>query len=322
MSVSPSSYSRSAKESLKRVIAGLDLAHEALGGSFDEAVEIILKTRGKLVVCGVGKSGLVGQKLAATFSSTGTPAVFLHAVEALHGDLGLVGEGDTALMLSNSGSTELVRLVPFLKQRQLPVISILGKADSPLGELSDVIIEASAPRECDDHNIVPSVSTSVALALGDALAIALMQARAMSPKDFAMHHPAGQLGRNLCLRVTDVMQPLEVLAVVSVETYLRELVISLTDRPQGGALVLNDAQKLLGIVTDGDVRRALQGNEDVFALKTQDVMTSQPICVESHEILLNAIGLMENRERQISVLPVVEGDQCVGLLRLHDAYRH
>ncbi|MGB0371349.1 MAG: KpsF/GutQ family sugar-phosphate isomerase [Opitutales bacterium] len=312
----------SAKESIQRVINGLLSAQNALGEEFERAVACVLKTPGKLIVCGVGKSGLIGQKLAATFSSTGTPAVFLHAVEALHGDLGLVAEGDAALLISNSGSTELVRLVPFLKQRNLPIISILGKSDSPLGEVSDVILKAGIEQECDDHDIVPSVSTSVALALGDALAVALMQARSFSPNEFAKHHPAGQLGRNLSMRVEDVMQPLDHLSIITESTPMRSVVIGLTDRPQGAALVLSDKNQLIGLVTDGDVRRALQKVDDVFGLCAKDIMTADPIRVDSKEILLNAIALMENRERQISVLPVVHEDKCVGLLRLHDVYRH
>lgn len=313
---------KSAQESLSRVLEGITLLKDGLDSSFGEAVDTILGIPGKLVVCGVGKSGLIGQKLAATFSSTGTPAVFLHAVEALHGDLGLVSEGDAALLISNSGSTELVRLLPFLRQRNLPVISIIGNAQSPLGDGSDIVLKAHAPRECDSHNLVPTVSTSVSLAIGDALAVALMQAREMTPNDFAMHHPAGQLGRNLSMRVCDVMQPLDVLAIVQQETPLRDLVIALTDRPQGGALVLGGEDRLLGIVTDGDVRRALQDQEDVFSLKAVDIMTVMPVSVEADEILLNAIALMENRKRQISVLPVTKDGRCVGMLRLHDAYRH
>lgn len=315
-------YARLGSESLKRVIDGLAVARDALGAEFDRAVGILLGCSGKLIVCGIGKSGLIGQKLAATFSSIGMPSVFMHAVEALHGDLGIVEEGDVALLLSNSGTTDVVRLIPFLKQREVPIISILGNVESPLADESDVILDATVDRECDPHGLVPSVSTSVALALGDALAIVFMQARAVSPNDFAKLHPGGQLGRNLCLRVADLMQPLDNLAIVALETPLRDVVIGLTDRPQGAALVLDNNQALLGIITDGDVRRALQKFEDVFSLKAQDIMTSEPTCVDSQEILMQALGLMENRSRQISVLPVVDDGQCVGLLRLHDAYRH
>ena len=313
----------SGQTALARVIDGLTHVRARVGDSFSAAVEAIESAAGKVVVCGIGKSGLIGQKLAATFSSVGKPAFFLHAVEALHGDLGAVSAGDVALLISNSGSTEIVALIPFLKQRGVPTIAITGKADTPLGELSDICLEAGVPNECDDDGIVPSASTSAALALGDALAIAFKQSQAVSREDFAKNHPGGQLGRNLCLRVADVMQPTEKVAVVEAATGLRELVIQLTDHPQGAALVKHLDGTLAGIITDGDVRRALQSVDDVFALTAEQLMTGSPLSVAPKTLLVEAIRIMEHRPRQISVLPVVDEAQTIlGLLRIHDVYPH
>lgn len=299
-------------------------ASARLDGNLTRAVEIILEHPGKVVVSGIGKSGHIGQKIAATLCSTGSPAVFLHAAEATHGDLGVYTPGDPTILISKSGSTgELVRLVPVLRQFNSPLIAIVGNLSSHLSRDADVVLDARVSKEADPYSIVPSASAVVALALGDALAITLMYARHFTEQDFARYHPSGQLGRNLTLRVADVMHRGSEVAWVNLETSLREVVIQMTQRPLGAACVVNDESQLLGLITDGDVRRALQKYEDIRPLRSEDIMTKQPMYVFPEVSLKEATRLMEERQSQLSVLPVLNKDtnQCLGLIRLHDIYQ-
>ena len=291
--------------------------------NFVRAVETILSHKGKLLVCGVGKSGLVGQKITATLSSTGTPAVFLHACEAVHGDLGVYEPGDPTILISNSGSTvECVRLIPILKSFNSPIIALVGNIDSPMGRESDIVLDVSSQGEADPLGIVPTNSTTLALAMGDALACALMKARGFSKEDFARFHPAGQLGRNLLLKVGDVMHSAKDCAVATASTSVREVVIAMTQKPLGAACVLNSENKIDGFITDGDLRRMLQTVVDLDALKCSDIMTKSPICITPEASLGKAVEVMENRKSKISVLPVVdESGVFLGLLRLHDIYQ-
>ncbi|MBE6412134.1 MAG: KpsF/GutQ family sugar-phosphate isomerase [Opitutales bacterium] len=291
--------------------------------NFVRAVETILSHKGKLLVCGVGKSGLVGQKITATLSSTGTPAVFLHACEAVHGDLGVYEPGDPTILISNSGSTvECVRLIPILKSFNSPIIALVGNIDSPMGRESDIVLDVSSQGEADPLGIVPTNSTTLALAMGDALACALMKARGFSKEDFARFHPAGQLGRNLLLKVGDVMHSAKDCAVATASTSVREVVIAMTQKPLGAACVLNSENKIDGFITDGDLRRMLQTVVDLDALKCSDIMTKSPICITPDASLGKAVEVMENRKSKISVLPVVdESGVFLGLLRLHDIYQ-
>ncbi len=302
----------------------IEIASQRLDGNLTRAVEIILAHPGKVVVSGIGKSGHVGQKIAATLCSTGTPAVFLHAAEATHGDLGVYSPGDPTILISKSGSTgELVRLVPILRQFESPLIAIVGNLNSPLASEADVVLDGRVSREADPLDIVPTASAVVALALGDALAAALMVARRFTPQDYHRFHPSGQLGRNLGLRVEDVMHRGARVAWVSPDTSLRDVVIRMTECPLGAACVVDEEFHLLGLITDGDVRRALKKYDDIRPLRASDVMTARPISVTPEVSLKEAAALMENRAMQISVLPVRQGENgpCVGLLRIHDIYQ-
>lgn len=313
-----------ARDSMQIESRAVAEAAARINGDITRAVEIITAHDGKVVVSGIGKSGLVGQKITATLNSTGTPAVFLHPAEAIHGDLGVYTPGDPTILLSKSGATEeLVRLVPILRQFKSPLIAIVGNLASPLARQSDVVLDGRVAREADPLGIVPTASAMVALALGDALAAALMVARQFTEKDFVRYHPGGQLGRNLFLKVEDVMHTGENVAWVGSETSLKDLVIAMTRLPLGGACVVDDDHHLLGIVTDGDVRRALQRYDDIRPLCAGDVMTANPICTTPETSLGRAAQLMENRSSQISVLPVVIYPErtCLGLIRLHDIYR-
>jgi arabinose-5-phosphate isomerase len=295
-------------------------AAERLGPEFDRAVALVLAHRGKVVVTGIGKSGRVGHKIVATLASTGTPAVFLHPAEAVHGDLGVYAPEDPTILISKSGATaELMRLVGVLRGFRSPLIGILGNPCSPLSEQVDVVLDASVRCEADPHNLAPTASAAVAMALGDALAVTLMKARRFTPEDFAVFHPAGQLGRNLLHSVEEVMHSAP---CVGPEDSLKRVVIAMTERPLGGACVVNADGTLAGLITDGDLRRALSAHDDIRELRAADVMTRSPVMVSPDARLHEALRLMEDRPSQISVLPVVDAsDRCIGLLRLHDLYR-
>ncbi|HEY3444054.1 MAG TPA: KpsF/GutQ family sugar-phosphate isomerase [Paludibaculum sp.] len=306
-------------ESEARAIAR---ASARLDAGFARAVELILACGGKVITSGIGKSGFVAGKLAATLCATGTPAAFLHPADAMHGDLGLVEPGDVVILISKSGATEeLVRLLPRLQELGAERVGILGNVESPLARGCDAVLDASVECEGDPHNLVPAASALVATALGDALAAALMHERAFSPEQFGVLHPGGQLGRNLRLRVADVMHAGDAVPWVRPGDALRSVVIAMTARPLGAACVLRDDGTLAGLITDGDLRRALERHEDIRGLRAADVMTGRPTTVAPDLLLRDALALMETRERQLSVLPVVQRDgRAAGLLRLHDIY--
>jgi arabinose-5-phosphate isomerase len=295
-----------------------------LDSNFERAVEILLAAPSKVVVCGIGKSGHIGSKLAATLSSSGTPSVFLHAAEAIHGDLGVYQAGDPTLLLSKSGSTEeLMRLLPFFKKQASPIIAIVGKTDSPIAAVADVVLDASVEREADSLDLMPTASSTVALALGDALASALANARGFSEAEFANFHPGGQLGRNLLLKVGDVMHSIDSIARATTSATMRDVVIEMSTYPLGAACIMDSEGCLLGLLTDGDVRRLLVKEEAVLDKKVSEFMTQNPIAIDATQTLGEAVRQMENRSSQISVLPVVdvETKRVLGLFRLHDAYQ-
>jgi len=315
---------QSARRVLLAEAQALEEASSRLNGEFDRAVDLLDAHQGKVLVTGIGKSGIVAQKIAATFCSLGQPAVFLHPVEALHGDLGLYSPGDPTVVLSRSGNTgELLRLVTQLRTLKSPVVGILGAPESALRALMDVVLDASVRAEADPHNLAPTASAVVALGLGDALAVGLMERRGFTPEDFARFHPSGQLGRNLKLSVCDVMHPVDRVAVAAAGDPLRKVVIEMTQRSLGAACVLDAEGRLVGLVTDGDVRRALQRHDDIRGVLARDVMTVRPVTTTPEATVHEALRIMEDRPSQIAVLPVVEAGtgRCSGLLRLHDLYQ-
>lgn len=312
-----------AREALVAESEALRLAAARLDSNLAEAIRLLIGHSGKTVVTGLGKSGHIARKIAATLSSTGTPAVFLHAADAAHGDLGIYQPGDPTILISKSGATsELLELIPVLRSFRSPVIGILGNLRSPLAKEADVVLDARVDREADPFDLAPTSSSTLALALGDALAIALMRARRFEPDDFARCHPNGQLGRVLLLQVRDAMHGESEIAWAAPEDALKEVLIRMTRFPLGAACICGPDRKLAGLVTDGDVRRALQKHDDIRGLRAADVMTAQPVRIGPDAMLREAVRLMEDRPSQISVLPVVDGDGCaVGLLRIHDIYR-
>lgn len=308
--------------SMEMEAEAITCAARRIDGQFLCAVRLIQEHAGKVVVTGLGKSGFAAQKLAATMCSTGTPAVFLHPVDALHGDVGIYAQGDPTIILSKSGTTlELLRLIPVLRGLNSPLIGIVGNRTSPLGREMDILLDASVRAEADPYNLAPTASTAVATALGDALALAVRQARNLTPEHFAQLHPAGQLGRNLRVTVRQVMHSGDEVAWAGVDSSMRSVIIAMNRCPLGAACVQSADGELQGLITDGDLRRALQMNDDIRDVKAGDLMTARPVTVSPDATLREALQLMEDRPSQISVLPVVEGNRCVGLVRLHDLYR-
>ena len=298
-------------------------AADRISSSVVDVCDLIVKHPGKVVICGMGKSGLIAQKIAATLCSIGNKAVFLHAAEAAHGDLGIYAPGDPTILISKSGSTnELIKLIPILKEFNSPLIGILGNMKSSLVDHMDIVLDASVSREVDPLGLVPTASTTLTLAIGDALAAVIMSHQGFNHEDFAKLHPAGDLGRRLRLTVEDILQPIDNVAVVKKDDKLRKVVIDMTEKPYGAALVLNN-ETLLGIVTEGDLRRCLAENGDIDKMLASEIMSINPISINIKAPLREALTLMEERESQISVLPVVNDDEklCFGLLRLHDVYQ-
>ena len=313
-----------ASEVLKQEGQELLDAADRIAESVVKSSDIISNHSGKVVLCGMGKSGLIAQKIAATLCSIGNKAVFLHAAEAVHGDLGIYAPGDPTILISKSGATEeMLRLIPILKEFNSPLIGILGNMKSPLVRQMDVVLDASVKKEADPLGIVPTSSTTLTLAIGDAIVGVLMSQSDFKQDDFAKLHPAGDLGRRLRLIVENIMQSIEDVAIVSKNDNLRKVVIEMTEKPQGAALVLGGKNELIGIVTEGDLRRVLADGKDIDKIAVIDLMTPNPIAININSPLKEAIILMEDRKSQISVLPVVKNDgkTCAGLLRLHDIYQ-
>jgi arabinose-5-phosphate isomerase len=296
--------------------------HPESAKAVNSAIELILertKKGGKVLFFGLGKSGKIAAKLAATFSSTGTPALYVHPTEALHGDLGIMAANDVVIAISYTGNTEeLIALLPYFERRGCPVIALTGHLSSRLAEKSQIVLNASVAEEACAHNLAPTSSTTLALAIGDALAVTLMKASGFTAEDFAKNHPGGALGRRLQLRVNDLMHRVPKAPLVNEAASVDE-VLSLSTEYRLGAVLVGSNDKLLGIITDGDIRRALKLREQFFTLSAKDIMTKSPVVVQPELLAYDALRLMEERESQISVLPVVDSaGKALGLLRIHD----
>ena len=290
----------------------------------DRSLQLLHSCTGKVIMTGVGKSGIVARKIAATLTSIGTLAIFLHPCDALHGDFGIVSPEDVTIMLSNSGETdELLTMIPHLKLRSVPIIGILGNTKSSIAQKIDAVLDASVDREACPLNLAPTTSTTVALAVGDALAMALVQMKGLTPEAFAFNHPAGRLGKRLTLRVGDLMHS-DNYPKLFPDDQWADVVCALTQGGFGAVNVLNDDGLLLGIITDGDLRRWMVKSHaaHVYSLTAKDMMTENPVTVTVDTLAYDALQLMEKRESQISILPVVDGDRkSIGLIRLHDIVR-
>ncbi|SAK40332.1 carbohydrate isomerase KpsF/GutQ family protein [Caballeronia hypogeia] len=293
---------------------------ELLDENFTNAVETLLGCRGRVVVSGIGKSGHVARKFAATLASTGTPAFFVHPAEASHGDLGMVTSDDIFIALSNSGETEeLVAILPLIKRLGAKLIAITGRPESSLAQLADMHLNARVEKEACPMNLAPTASTTAAMALGDALAVAVLDARGFGPDDFARSHPGGALGRRLLTYVRDVMRVGDEIPVVPLSATVSDALFQITDKRMGMTAVIDDNRHVLGIFTDGDLRRVLQGDGDFRALKLADVMTRNPRTIAPDHLAVEAVELMERY--RINQMLVVDADSTlIGALNMHDLF--
>ncbi len=309
---------------IRRVLAceaaALSRARAAVDGSYARAVELLASCRGKVILTGVGKSGAIAQKIAATFSSTGTPAVYLDPTEAMHGGMGLVQRHDLVLALGKSGeSDELNALLPHLRARGAKLVALTASPRSTLARHAAVVLHPPVVEEACPLNLAPTASTTVALAVGDALAVALMKRRGFGARDFARNHPGGRLGRRLTLTVADVMRAGEDNPVVRVDAGVKALLIEITRRQAGAASVVDARGRFLGLVTDFDIRRVLQGGRSPFSLSIREVMNPRPVTVRPEDSAAKAIAIMEDRRTPFNVLPVVDRKRrAVGLVQIHD----
>jgi arabinose-5-phosphate isomerase len=294
---------------------------QRLGPAFIEACRLILACDGRVVVTGMGKSGHVANKIAATFASTGTPSFFVHPAEASHGDIGMITRRDVVVALSNSGETEeLARILPVIKRIATPLIALTGRPDSTLGRAATVVIDVSVAEEACPLNLAPTASTTAALAMGDALAVGVLEARGFTEQDFALSHPGGSLGRRLLLHVADVMRTGDGLPHVRPDAPLKEGLLEMSRKGLGMTTVIDAGHKLLGVFTDGDLRRVLDRTLDLSGVSMRDVMTVQPKAVQPRMLAAEAVHLMETH--RITALPVVDDHNVVvGALNVHDLLR-
>lgn len=293
-----------------------------LDHSFEKAVEIIYESSGRVVVTGMGKSGLVGKKIAATLASTGTPSFFMHPAEASHGDLGMVTSHDAMIAISNSGETEeLVGLIPFVKRFSVQLIAMTGNPLSTLSSAADVSLDVSVKEEACAMGIVPTASTTAALAMGDALAVALLMKRGFREEDFAFFHPRGTLGKRLLTRVDDLMHKGKALPLISPETPMTGAVVEISSKRLGVAVVTDPDGKILGVITDGDVRRGIEKwGKTLFDLNAGEVMSKNPKTVAVHELAAKALSIMEELSITALIVPDEQG-RAAGVIHIHDILR-
>jgi len=291
-----------------------------VGPEMVKAVEMISECRGKVIITGIGKSGLIGQKISATMSSTGTPSVFMHPVEAAHGDMGLIMKGDVAIAISQSGETdELTGILPSHERFNIPVIAITGKRDSTLAKYAACVLDCSVTEEACPMNLAPTASTTVQLMIGDALAVALIKLKSFGKEDFALRHPGGALGKKLMLKVKDIMHGEADVPKVTPETPLKEALLEMTKKRFGCTAIMKN-NELAGIFTDGDLRRLIESKDNPFSLKMSELMTKMPKTINEDELVMRALAEME--DKKISVL-LVTGDnkKITGIIHLYDILR-
>lgn len=296
-------------------------AQQRLDSNFTQACEILLQCQGRVVVVGMGKSGHIGSKIAATLASTGTPAFFVHPAEAQHGDMGMITPQDVVITLSNSGETdEVTTLLPLIKRMGAPLIAMTGRPESTMGKAANVVLDTSVEKEACPLNLAPTASTTVTLAIGDALAVGLLEARGFTAEDFALSHPAGALGRRLLLHVSDIMHSGEALPKVTTGATLSQALMEMTRSGLGMTTVVNDQNQLAGVFTDGDLRRALDENIQPNAMMVTDVMTANCRTVNAAQLAAEALQIMD--QYAINALPVLDDNgQLVGAINMHDLLR-
>jgi arabinose-5-phosphate isomerase len=315
-------------EQAKRVLeieaAAIEALMPRINGQFAAAVTMILEGHGRVAVTGMGKSGIIGKKIAATLASTGTPAFFLHPAEGIHGDLGMVTADDIVLALSNSGETaEIISILPAIRRIGARIIAFAGREQSTLAQNADIFIDVAVQQEACPLGLAPTASTTAALAMGDALAVALLSARKFTPEDFAIFHPGGALGRKLLLKVADVMHAGGDNPICTLDKTVKEALFVITAKGLGATSVVDDAGKLVGIITDGDIRRGLEHGHEFLDEPVAALMTKSPRTITADRLAAQALNLMEkNKPRPITVLPVVDNNnRAVGIIHLTDLLR-
>ncbi|MCM8824566.1 MAG: KpsF/GutQ family sugar-phosphate isomerase [Candidatus Omnitrophica bacterium] len=307
-----------AKKVIDIEVGNILSAKRQLGAQFVKAVRIINSCKGKVIVTGIGKSGIIGRKISATFASTGTPSTFLHPGDAIHGDLGMVSSDDVVVAISNSGETnEILRIIPALKKMGVPIISITSDTGSSLGMQSNVVLSTGPIREADPFSLIPSSSTTTALVLGDALAIVLLTLKGFQRQDYAFYHPGGNLGRRLMLRVKDVMQTGNKVPVVSYDSPMEKVISEINEKNLGFTLIVDGKDRVKGIITDGDLRRLLAKKKNIFDMMAFECMTPDPISIEEEKLAVQALAVME--EKEITCLVIRDKNNRVkGIVHLHD----
>ena len=302
-------------EAIQNELRSIEGLLKSVNDDFENAVNLIYSSEGRVIVTGIGKSANIAQKIVATFNSTGTPSIFMHAADAIHGDLGIVREDDIVLLLSKSGETpEIKILVPLLKGRKNKLVAVVGNTNSYLAKQADIIIDATVEKEACPNNLAPTSSTTAQLVLGDALAISLLEKRGFTASDFARFHPGGVLGKQMFLRVSDIIVNNEVPKVDLDET-MEKVIIEISSKRLGATAVLHE-DELKGLITDGDLRRMIQKNPDYIKLTAKDAMTANPLTIDQNEMAVEALNLMQ--ENNITQLPVLNDGKYVGVLHLHD----
>ena len=315
-------YIAKARSVLDNEIAGLEQVRDELGDSFNELVDLCAKViggRGKIVITGVGKSGHVGHKMAATLASTGSPAVFMHPVEAMHGDLGIVCDGDLLLAISYSGETdELLQVLPSVKRfKKVPIVGLTSDPASNLAEYSDLLVQMRVPSEACPFNLAPTTSATATMAFGDALAMVLMAVHQFTKEDYSKHHPAGAIGRAITLRVGDVVRPPERTPIVKPDATVHDALLQMTKCRSGSVLVVDDDDMLVGFFTDGDFRRSIAEDLEVMHAPIQQVMTANPTTLVDSQMAVAILKLLE--EKEFDDIPVVdEKGKAVGLIDIQD----
>lgn len=311
----------SVKKTLKVEADSIYDVYNRVGKEYEVAVDLMLNCKGKVVVTGMGKSGQVGKKIAATLSSTGTPAVFLHPAEGVHGDLGIIRSEDVVVAISNSGETEeIIALLPVIRRFGVKIISIVGRLNSTLAERSDCVIDASVQKEACPLNLAPTASTTVALAIGDALAVALLERKGFKEEDFAVFHPSGSLGKKLLTRVEDLYHKGDLVPIVEIGTKVVDAVYIISSKGFGCAAIVDKNKIVVGIITDGDLRRGMQKYTDVFERKVEELGSNSPKLITKNELAAKALKIME--ENSITSLLIVDENKKIdGIIHLHDLLR-
>jgi arabinose-5-phosphate isomerase len=307
-----------AREAIEDQWRSLQPLANQIDEDFAKAIETLLRSQGRLVVTGIGKSAIVGQKIVATLNSTGQPALFMHAADAIHGDLGMVQPSDCIMAISKSGNTpEIQALLPLLKLRGNPLFALVGNTESPLAQGADCVLNATIDKEACPHNLAPTTSTSAQMMMGDALAIALLRMRGFSAQDFSQHHPGGQLGKRLYLTCGDIAKK-NGMPQVAPQTEWKEVVLEMTQHRLGMTAMI-EQNRVTGIITDGDLRRMLEKHDHLESIKASDIASPNPLCMEADQLALEAAALMQ--EKKITQLIITQQGVYCGVVHLHDLYQ-